>query len=268
MIELILHLRCQWAIILIDHRNVRHTLRVQLLLHFGYRQSLVVSNAELLQTGFQSAAADRVHNQRKLWRVRLPVCRSFFPIRTSSELEIEELGVVVLVDPEVETKSAVDATETEHNSLCVVRRPDNGLQVFRAEVDAVKVNFFRCPRCCPQKRVSVELRLYSCVIVWRIIDCEQFESCWSAVAEEAGEVYVCIWNLFDSNSAEIGQPESGSHAVSHQRFLLFVVETDLEIEAGDVRDLKIIKFELIKIMKLYLLYFLSIYLNEYIKLIN
>ena len=54
-----------------DHKNMRHALRVQLLLHFECRKYRVVINVEPLQTGFQSAAADLVHNQRKLWRVCL-----------------------------------------------------------------------------------------------------------------------------------------------------------------------------------------------------
>ena len=110
----------------------------------------------------------------------------------SSLLETEELGVVAEVGPEVEARRAVDAAEVEHNSLCVARSPDDGLQVFRAEVDAVKVNFFRRPRCRPRERVDVELRLYSGVAVWRIIYSKQFESRRSAVAEEAGEVCVCV----------------------------------------------------------------------------
>ena len=192
MIELILHLRCQWVWILFDHRNVRHALRFQLLLHFECRQSLVVVNAELLQTGFQSAAADRVHDQRKLRRVCLPVRRPLFKICISSALETEVLGVVAEACPEVEARRAVDAAEAEHNSLCVVRSPDDGLQIFRAEVDTVEENFFCGPRSCLRERVDVELRIYSGVAAYRIIDYEQFELCGSAVAEEAGEVCVCV----------------------------------------------------------------------------
>ena len=122
--------------ILFDHRNVRHSLRVQLFLHFGFRQSLVSSNAELLETGSQSAAADRIHDQREARRVFLPVCRSLNETCTSSALETEELGVVAEVCLEVEARRAVDATKTKHNSFCVARRLDDSLQVFCTEVDA------------------------------------------------------------------------------------------------------------------------------------
>ena len=265
MIELNLHLRCQWVWILFDHRNVRHALRVQLLLHFGCWQSWVESNVELLQTGFQFAAADRVHDQRKLRRVCLPVCRPVYAC-ISSHLETKELGVVAEVCPEVEARRAVDAAVTEHNSLCVTRSPDDDLQVFRAEVDAIKENFFCDPRSCLRERVDVELRFYSGEVVYKPINCEKFEFRGSAVDEEAGEVCVCVWNIVYSNSVEVGQPESGSHAVFHQWFMLFVVETDLEVETGDVWDLVKIKFERIKIMKLCLLSFIN--LLEWVKQTN
>ena len=198
---------------------------------------MVVENAELMKTGFQSAAADRVHDQRKLWRVLLPVRRRLIVARTSSPLETEELGVVAEVGPEVEAWRAVDGAVVEHNSLCVARSPDDGLQVFRAEVYAIKVNFFCGLRCCPWERIDVELRLYSGSVVCIIIDCQQFESCWSAFAEEASEVCVCVWNLVNPNSVEVGQPESGSHAVSHQRFLFCFIETDSQVKVDCAWDL-------------------------------
>ena len=107
-------------------------------------------------------------------------------------LETEQLGVVAEVGPEVEARRAVDATEAEHNSFCVVCSPDDGLQVFLAKVDAAEENFFCRPRCYPRERVDVELRLYSGGVVSTLIDSEQFELDRSAVAEEAGEVCVCI----------------------------------------------------------------------------
>ena len=204
MLELILYLWWEWAWTLFDNRNVRHALRVQLLLHSGCWQSLVVTNAELLQTIFQSAAANRVHNQRKLIRFLLPVCRPLFPTRISSSLETEEFSVVAEVCSKIEAQRAVDVAEMEHNSLCVVRSPDDDLQVFRAKVNTAEENFFRGPRCCPWERVDVELRLYSGVAVWRKIDIEQFDSCGSAVTKEAGEVCICVWNVIYLNSFEVG----------------------------------------------------------------
>ena len=170
LLELILHLHCQWGWILFDHRNVWHAFSVQFLLHFRCWQSIVVSNVELLQTGFQSAAADRVHDQSKLWRVRLPVRRPVCAC-ISSVLETKILGVVAEIGPEIETRRSVDAAVTDHNSLCIVCSPDDCLQVFRAEVNALKENFFCGPRCCPRERVYVELRLYSGGAVYSIIDC-------------------------------------------------------------------------------------------------
>ena len=143
----------------------------------------------------------------------------------------------------------MDAAVTEHNSLCVARSPDDSLQVFRAEVDSFKENFFCRPRCCPRERVDVELRLYSSVFICRMIDWKQLELCGSAVVEESCEVCVCVWNSVDVNSVEVRQPEFWSCADSHLSFLLIIVESDLE----DTWDLLRIKFELIKIIKLYLL---------------
>ena len=170
MLELILILRFKWVFTLLNHRNVRHAPRVQLLLHFGCRQSVIAVNVELLQTGFQSAAADRIQNQIKLWWVFLPVRRQHFVICNSSVLEAEILGVVAKVCPEVEARSAMDTTPVENYSLCVARRSDDGLQVFRSEVDAAKANFFCGPRCCLRERVDIELRLYSEITASIIID--------------------------------------------------------------------------------------------------
>ena len=206
---------------------MRHAFRVQFLLHFGCKQSIIVYNAELLHTGFQSAAADRVQDQRKLWRVINPVRRSLYPICTSSALETQELGLISDICPKIEARRAVDATPVEHNSLSVVRSPDDSLQVFRAEVDAFKVNFFCGPRCYLQECINVELWLYSGVAVCTIIECEQFESCGSTVGEEAGEIWVCFWNVFYSNSFEAWQPEFRSNTISQQWFLICVVNTDL-----------------------------------------
>ena len=169
---------------------MRHSLRVQLLLHFGCRQSRIVGNTELHQTGSQSAVADRVNNQREARRVCLPVRRHLFEICSSSSLETEELGVVAEVCSEVEARRAVNATELEHNSHCVVSGPDDGLQVFSSEVDASEENFFCRSSRCLRERVDVELRLYSGEAVCIIIDCKQAEAGRSAVAEEAGEVCV------------------------------------------------------------------------------
>ena len=160
LLESILHLRWKWGWKLLYHRNVRHALRVQLFLHSGCRQSLVVGNVEFHQTGFQSAAADRIHDQRKLWRVRFPVCRPIYA-RISSELETEELGFIAEVGPEVEARRAMDAAEIEYNSLCLPRSPNDCLQVICTEVDMVKENLFCRLRCCSRERVDVELRLYS-----------------------------------------------------------------------------------------------------------
>ena len=57
-------------------------------------------------------------------------------------LETEELGVVSEGGSEVKARRAMDATVEEHNSLCLTSSSDDGLQIFRAEVDTFKVNFF------------------------------------------------------------------------------------------------------------------------------
>ena len=237
LLELILHLRWKWGFPIFDQKNARHAFRAQLILHFGCRQSLVSVNVELLQSGFQSAAADCVYDQRKLWRIRLPVRRPRFVVRISSDLETEILGVVAEVGPEVEARRTVDATKVEHNSLSVVRRSDDSLQVFRAEVDAAEVNFFCGHRCCSRERIDVEFRLYSGPAFYWTIDFEKFKSYRSSVGEEAGEICVCIWNVVYLNSFEVWQPKFRSNAVSHQRFLNCVFETDFKVEAGDVIDL-------------------------------
>ena len=103
-----------------------------------------------------------------LWGLRQRVIRFI-----SSILETEELGFVAEVGPEIEVRRAMNATEKEHNSLCVVCSPDDGLQVFRSEVDAVKVNFFFCARCCLRERVNVEPGFYADVTVCKIIDSKQ-----------------------------------------------------------------------------------------------
>ena len=105
----------------------------------------------------------------------------------------------------------------------------------------LKKNFFRRACCCLRERVDVKLRLYFDPAVCPIIDIEQFESCGSAVAEEAGEVCVCVWNAVEPNSVEVRQPEPGSNASSYQRFLLCVDETDFKEEAGDVINLEKVK---------------------------
>ena len=110
----------------------------------------------------------------------------------TSVMETEKLGFVAEVGPEVEVRRAVDATEAEHNSLCVASSLDDCLQVFCAEVDASEVNLFCCPSRCLRERVHVELRLYSGVAVCKIVDYEQFESCGSEVVEKASEVCVCV----------------------------------------------------------------------------
>ena len=122
-------------------------------------------------------------------------------------------------------------------SLCVVCSLDEGLQVFWAKIDAEKVNFFCSPSHCLRERFNVELRLYSDPAVCIPIDIEQFESCGSAVAKETSKVCVCTWNVVYLNSFEIGQPDSGSQAVSHQRFPFYIVDIDFKIETKGALDL-------------------------------
>ena len=185
---------------------MRHALWVHLHLHFGCRQSLVVYNAELFQTESQSTATDCINDQWKFWRIYLPVRRPLFVICSSSALETEELGFVAEVGTEVEVRRAVDAAVVKHNFFSVARSSNNGLQVFRAEVNATEENLFCSPSCCLRERFDVEIRLYSSAVIYTIIDCKQFEMGGSAVVEETVEIFVCdcAWNVIDPNFIEIG----------------------------------------------------------------
>ena len=192
-----------WCNSFLDHSNMRHSIRVQLSLHFWYRQSWVLINDDIFETFFKWASIDCVDDQREARRIWLPFCLPFFVSCTFSFLETEVLCFVVDVGPEVKPWRSVDTAEFKHNLLCIMRRSNYCLQVFCVEVNEVEEYLVDCYSCSLRECVDVELRFYSFGTLCTIINNEILKASGRTVYEKVCKVFVCFWKVVNLNFFEV-----------------------------------------------------------------
>ena len=184
-----------------------HSLWIQQLLHLSYFQSFIVTNAELGETVSESTAANRIHDGRKAGRVWHPICLELFVISVSSKLKTQEFGVVLEFGSEVECTRAVHGTSVKHNSFCTTCGPDKLLQVFRTKLVHPNEYFFGDCSDCLRKRLYVDFWFYRNISNWKIVNAKKLQLIRSAICKEPGEIYIRIWNIFNSDSLNVRQPE-------------------------------------------------------------